>query len=188
MGSNKPFDLDDELNRSNVWDVEHFLAHLNEDDEADDGRHPVNHWLFFIQIVTQDRSEKSLSFSMTSGESSKYGGTIVLANKDYPSTNKGARTISAHFISRVTVGEIIQFMMVNKLDQYHFTDDHEGCDYWCYVVVKRFAEQGWIPTETCQDLEVAIRFYYPDSRHGRRTPISKDSFDGLVQGRFSPPS
>ncbi|KAK0231449.1 hypothetical protein IW262DRAFT_1344153 [Armillaria fumosa] len=203
--------IDEAINNSWIWDVElfpehqqtiylpayafrlHIVAHRNEDDSHEQGRPPGNHWLFYVEVYTGDETVKrSVHFSVRSGYDSTQPGTIHLACLPYAVTSDRSHVLSFYFTQRITIREIIVFMIQGHLDCYRFTDNHEGCTYWTSVVVRRFTEQGWLPAQLSQELDTAIQFYYPDhlsnNTVSQPAPISKAHFEGLIKGTFFVPT
>ncbi len=217
-------DVSYKLNNSWIWDVEafseedqaiyfadrvegvHAVAYINEGDQAEIGRPPVNHWALVFDLVSPTSTAASLRFSMESGESSKYAGMLnlaLMASVDADSFGVHARRVSGEFTSAVSLEKIISFMMEvrgsrfvtidhanlqNHLDCYKFTDHHEGCAYWVSAALKKFADVRWIGKEMSERVDAAIQFYYPDSRRicGGPCAVSKytPGFDGVVKGSF----
>lgn len=127
--------LDDRLNNSWIWDVEefpesaqaqlfprrasslHVVAYTSDTDreeEAAEGRPPVNHWAFLIQVQVDD-ADVYLRFSMSSGESSKYPATLCLTQLAGPGKYQAGDAERAYeascLFNVVTVREIITFIM-----------------------------------------------------------------------------
>ncbi|KAF9004968.1 hypothetical protein BDZ89DRAFT_1145360 [Hymenopellis radicata] len=202
-------DVSHKLNNSWIWDVEafseedqviylparvcaiHAVAYLNEGDQADIARPPGNHWVFIVDLVPPSSVSASLRFSMESGESSKYAGSLnlaMMASVDSDAFGIHARRTSGEFMSAVSLQEVLGFMMQNHLDCYKFTDHHEGCAYWVSSVLKRFADMRWIRKEMSEGVDAAIQLYYPDRRgkYGGARAVSKyaPGFDGVVKGSF----
>ena len=123
--------LEDRLNSSWIWDVEdfpedmqaiylparamtiHIVAYRNDNDHMNPGRPPGNHWGFFVQVPNLEHTPNpvSIRFSMQSGESSKYGGTLFLKKSNYDLTEERAYSISHDFITTVSLRDIIDLMM-----------------------------------------------------------------------------
>lgn len=122
--------IDEALNNSWIWGVElfpeheqaiylpalvyklHVVAYRNENNTREEGRPPGNHWLFFVEIYTGDETEKrSVRFSIQSGYDSTQPGTIHLASFPYEVTSDKSYALSFYFAQRITVREIIGYMM-----------------------------------------------------------------------------
>ncbi|KAF9042742.1 hypothetical protein BDZ89DRAFT_1156048 [Hymenopellis radicata] len=160
----------------------------NSDDDRDAvSRPPGNHWAFFLQCpnLIGTATETAIRFDIQSGESSQYEGTVYLKHVGYSSTWSSVNTLTFAFTGAVTVQHIISYMMVEHLDCYRFTDHHEGCAYWTFCVIQRFAELGWLPTEATQETWNAIQYYYP--AHGVSVSKYGPGFEGLIRGIFFVP-
>ncbi|KAF9038866.1 hypothetical protein BDZ89DRAFT_1129611 [Hymenopellis radicata] len=135
-------DVSRKLNNSWIWDAEafseqdqviylparvcaiHAVAYLNEGDQAEIARLPGNHWVFIVDLIHPGSSPASLRFSMESGESSKYAGSLnlaMMAAVDSDAFIIHARRTSGEFAAAVSLQEVVRFMMQVRA---RLIDDH----------------------------------------------------------------
>lgn len=119
----------------------HFVAHENANDTADPPLPPTNHWTIFMELG----SGGSARIEAVPGADSTEPGMILIESKPYAVSSHISHRESATPPNGTTMEGILSLLIKNKRDQYRFTDDGEGCRYWCKVFAEDLAAAGLIP-------------------------------------------
>ena len=56
-----------------------------------------------------------------------------------------------------TSADLAKLLDDNGFARYRFTDDGEGCRYWCMSVIKKLESEGWLVPGTVKDIETWVQ-------------------------------
>ncbi|GAW12904.1 hypothetical protein ANO14919_022760 [Xylariales sp. No.14919] len=114
---------------------------------------PSNHWVMFLQY--SDTS--SIKVDMHPGQ---LGGTIDVSSKTYTNSNRAVHIFSLEPMGEFTGQDILDLIAENRLHQYDFNEDNEGCRFWIFTILEFLEWDGFLPVGTAKSSRDALSYLY----------------------------
>jgi hypothetical protein len=116
------------------------------------------HWRIYFQLNpdTSDRTGKVQSIEFNSQKLLVDGSTrlyIHFRNYNYSNAQPTMGKFEIPMIRRVTVQQLIDFVLRRNRDQYRLTEGGSGCRFWCKTVTSDLEQAGWIGLGSAAQLE-----------------------------------
>lgn len=152
----------------------HVIAHENQDNLGSDGYPPTNHWSMYLQ-TDQNRS---VHVDTAPGDVGRPG-MIVLEDERCALPNERTHQVSWTVPEGTSIATILKVLHDNRRDHYVYAPIGEGCRFWLHTVAADFAEAGVAPREKAEEVQSAVRHYWPYPTGS--SPCERE----MLKGRFA---
>lgn len=131
--------------------VQSAVIHGSKCQAATAGASPYVHWCIYFQLDTRhilpvDPSRIAQSIEFNSQKLQMDGFTwLYIHFRDFHHSNM--QTTMGEFeipMIRVTVQQLLDFVLQRKRDQYRLNAEGSGCRFWCKTVIGDLKQAGWI--------------------------------------------
>jgi hypothetical protein len=122
----------------------------------------INHWAIFLQV-----GENTVKLDMLPSANLSTGVVMV----EHKTDDKDGRAFETSFPTSAgpTVQDIVDLLtkpddMGKRLDKYRFTEEGNGCAFWCKCVISAVEMELFLEDATAEAAWDVMQFYYVDGK------------------------